>query len=90
MYVLLIPLPKTSSFACGACKSHVVCGVQVQQEGEVHSLLIPEVFAEDAGIFTAKAENPAGDDTTSAKLTVEGKEHHSFHTPFILYKAAKC
>ena len=44
---------------------------QIQQDGDKHTLLIPEVFAEDAGNFTAKAENEAGEDTTSANLQVE-------------------
>lgn len=39
-------------------------------EGDTHRLTIPEVFDEDAGRFSAMAENPSGKATCSALLTV--------------------
>ena len=42
------------------------------QEGDIHSLCIPEVFYEDAGQFTVKAQNPGGQAQVSANLVVQG------------------
>ena len=44
----------------------------VLQEGDIHSLCIPEVFYEDAGQFTVKAQNPGGQTQATAKLAVQG------------------
>lgn len=46
---------------------------EIQQNGEVHSLYIPEVFYEDSGKFSIKAENKAGVAQCTAELIVEGK-----------------
>src|SRR6218665_308489 len=45
---------------------------EVLHEGDVHSLHIPEVFSEDAGKYTVKAENTAGHTQCTAELIVEG------------------
>ena len=45
--------------------------VQLAQEGELHSLTIPEVFDEDAGQYAAVAENPAGQAVSKCELTVQ-------------------
>ena len=45
---------------------------EIIQEGDIHSLYIPEVFYEDAGKFTVQAENAGGQAHTSANLDVEG------------------
>ena len=47
--------------------------VHFLQQGDVHTLYIPEVFYEDAGKFTVKAENEAGQVSSSADLKVEGE-----------------
>lgn len=46
---------------------------EIKQEGDIHSLYIPEVFYEDTGRFSVRAENPAGEITSTASLTVERK-----------------
>ncbi|XP_046554795.1 uncharacterized protein LOC124264120 [Haliotis rubra] len=43
---------------------------EVIQEGDIHSLYIPEVFYEDAGHFMVRADNPAGEATCSTQLIV--------------------
>ena len=45
---------------------------EIIQEGDIHSLYIPEVFYEDSGRFMVRAENPAGEATCSTQLTVAG------------------
>lgn len=46
---------------------------EIRKDGDVHSLVIPEVFCEDSGKFTAVAENSAGQVVCTAELLVEGK-----------------
>lgn len=46
---------------------------EIIQEGDIHSLYIPEVFYEDAGKFTVTAKNPAGQDQCTAELRVESE-----------------
>ena len=45
---------------------------EIQQDGDLYSLYIPEVFYEDSGKFAIKAENPAGQTQCTAELIVEG------------------
>ena len=45
---------------------------EIVQEGDMHSLYIPEVFYEDAGQYTAEAKNPAGQTQCTANLRIEG------------------
>jgi titin len=45
---------------------------EIVQEGDMHSLYIPEVFYEDAGKYTAEAKNPAGQTQCTANLRIEG------------------
>lgn len=45
---------------------------EIVQEGDIHSLYIPEVFYEDAGKFTVQAKNVGGQAETSANLNIEG------------------
>ncbi len=47
---------------------------EVIAEGDTHSLYIPEVFYEDSGKFSVKAENQAGQTTCTAELIVEGTQ----------------
>lgn len=42
-------------------------------DGECHSLIIKEVFLEDAGLYTVKAINLAGSVACDAMLQVEGE-----------------
>ncbi|XP_074642495.1 uncharacterized protein LOC141899810 [Tubulanus polymorphus] len=44
---------------------------QITADGEIQTLTIPEVFAEDAGTFMVRAINPAGEAKCYAKLMVE-------------------
>ena len=46
---------------------------EIRQEGDFHSLLIPEAFYEDSGKFSLKAENSAGQTMCTAELIVEGE-----------------
>lgn len=55
--------------------SHIVSSpdFEIIQEGDIHTLYIPEVFYEDSGKFTVKAKNPAGEAECCAELSVKGK-----------------
>eukprot|EP00106_Octopus_bimaculoides_P016754 XP_014784196.1 PREDICTED: titin-like isoform X3 [Octopus bimaculoides] len=44
---------------------------EIIQEGDIHTLYIPEVFYEDSGKFTVKAKNPAGEAECMAELRVQ-------------------
>lgn len=46
---------------------------EIIQEGDFHSLYIPEVFYEDSGKFTVMAQNPAGQAQCSAEVHVQSK-----------------
>ena len=46
---------------------------EIRQEGDFHSLFIPEAFYEDSGKFSLKAENSAGQTMCTAELIVEGE-----------------
>ena len=45
---------------------------EIKQDGQLHTLYIPEVFCEDAGKYTVKAANKAGQTQCTAELIVEG------------------
>jgi len=46
---------------------------EILQEGDLHTLYIPEVFYEDSGKYTVKAASKAGQAQCTAELIVEGK-----------------
>ncbi|XP_074662091.1 titin-like isoform X2 [Tubulanus polymorphus] len=54
---------------------------EIVQEGDVHSLYIPEVFYEDSGKFTVAAENPAGRAQCTAELIVEAPSGRESMSP---------
>lgn len=43
----------------------------IEQQGDVHTLRIPEVFAEDAGRYSVRAQNAAGEAVCDASLLVD-------------------
>ena len=55
-------------------------------DGELHSLVIREVYPEDAGIYYCKAFNAAGEEQCSAKIDVKGE---NFDVIFYWKKALK-
>jgi hypothetical protein len=66
------PKPEVSWYREG---SQIVSSAdfEIQQDGELHTLYIPEVFYEDSGKYTVKAVNPGGQAQCTAELIVEGK-----------------
>lgn len=44
---------------------------EIVQDGDIHSLYIPEVFYEDAGKFSVTAQNPAGKTQCQAELRIQ-------------------
>jgi hypothetical protein len=66
------PTPDVTFFREGA-KIVSSPDFEVRKDGDTHSLVIPEVFFEDSGKFTAVAENSAGQAVCTAELIVEGK-----------------
>lgn len=46
---------------------------EISQDGDLFSLVIPEVFCEDSGKFTAVAENSGGQAVCTAELLVLGQ-----------------
>ena len=54
--------------------------MQIVQDGGGHcALVIPEVFDQDEGVYTVRAENSAGEATCQAQLVVKRKDMASFH-----------
>ena len=53
------------------------------QEGDVHTLYIPEVFYEDSGKFSVKAANKAATTDCTAELIVEGN-YYEINTSRVL------
>ena len=45
---------------------------EILQDGDLHTLYIPEVFYEDSGKYTVKAASKAGQAHCTAELIVEG------------------
>lgn len=45
---------------------------EILQEGDLHTLYIPEVFYEDSGKFSVRADSKAGQTQCTAELIVEG------------------
>lgn len=45
----------------------------INQDGDVYTLYIPEVFKEDSGLFTVRVTSSAGQSESSADLIIEGK-----------------
>ena len=45
---------------------------EIIQEGDLHTMCIPEVFYEDTGKFTVQATNEGGQVECSAELRVQG------------------
>ncbi|XP_013393635.1 titin [Lingula anatina] len=64
------PTPTVSWYREGA---HIISSpdFEILQEGDLHTLHIPEVFYEDSGKFTVAAVNPAGEARCTAELIVE-------------------
>ena len=46
---------------------------EILQDGDLHTLYIPEVFYEDSGKYTVKAASKAGQAQCTAELIVEGR-----------------
>ena len=54
---------------------------EILQDGDLHTLYIPEVFYEDSGKYTVKAASKAGQAQCTAELIVEGRS---------IYSSAEC
>lgn len=71
------PAPEVTWFRGGVKITHSN-DFQISQNGEIHSLYIGEVFCEDSGKLTVKAENKAGQSQCTAELIVEGEIKSEF------------
>ncbi len=47
---------------------------QVKSEGNVHTLVIPEIFPEDGGLYVCELYNEIGDDDSTCTVTVKGMD----------------
>ena len=65
------PKPEVAWFKDGVKVNQGV--FQISEEGEKHSLIIGEVFDEDAGVYQCQAKNKRGQTTCSAVLKIGGK-----------------
>lgn len=57
---------------------HSTRDFQISTSQHKSTLCIPEVFAEDAGLFTVRASNPSGVVECKGILTVDGIEMSKF------------
>jgi len=58
--------------------------MEISSQRNRSTLLIPESFVENSGIYTVKAENPAGSVTSTATLTVEKPLQEEDFTPPVI------
>lgn len=49
--------------------------LECSDEGRTHALYLPEVFVEDAGLYTVNVRSDTGMAEASAFLNVEGEQH---------------
>lgn len=60
--------------------------LEISSQHNRSTLLIPESLVENSGIYTVKAENPAGSVTSTATLTVEKPLEEEDFTPPVVAK----
>lgn len=60
--------------------------MQIVTQNNRSTLFIPESFVENSGIYTVKAENPAGSVASTATLTVERQLLAEEFTPPIIVR----
>lgn len=62
------------------------CLFQITTTDTTSTILIKEVYLEDSGVFSVKAENRGGTAKSSANLVVEGKKNQRDLPSFFLVK----
>uniref|UniRef100_A0A8D1LXY3 Palladin n=1 Tax=Sus scrofa TaxID=9823 RepID=A0A8D1LXY3_PIG len=67
------PAPRVRWF-CEGKELHNSPDIQIQGDGDLHTLLIAEAFEDDTGRYTCLATNPSGSDATSAEVFIEGTQ----------------
>uniref|UniRef100_A0A4X1V1K5 Palladin n=1 Tax=Sus scrofa TaxID=9823 RepID=A0A4X1V1K5_PIG len=80
------PAPRVRWF-CEGKELHNSPDIQIQGDGDLHTLLIAEAFEDDTGRYTCLATNPSGSDATSAEVFIEGASSSDSDSESVAFKS---